>query len=205
VGKVIDLTGQTFGRLTVLSRVPSTKHGSHWLCQCECGSTIVAKLAKLRGGRTKSCGCLKTDVLRGLRKGKRIPGSGAKKLPDYGSIKREIFRKYSASAERRGYEFDLTLDEFVTISEQPCCYCGSTPTETRDRHGKWYRKWPHNGVDRVDNAKGYVLQNVVPCCPSCNFAKRQQTVSDFLSWAKRIYLHQQKQEVNHTLTSVYAA
>lgn len=61
----IDLTGQVFGRLTVLYRsgsFPDKQAG--WTCSCECGNTTRVPSNALRRGNTKSCGCLKVDHLR---------------------------------------------------------------------------------------------------------------------------------------------
>lgn len=60
---LIDLTGKRFGRLTVLKRVfpPNTKNKAYWLCQCDCGKTTVCTSKSLRGGHTKSCGCLQRE------------------------------------------------------------------------------------------------------------------------------------------------
>lgn len=76
---LIDLTGRTFGRLTVLGRVPRNDQYSSprplWLCQCECGQQTVVIGANLRAGLTRSCGCLRreTSTENGRRrKGKRI-------------------------------------------------------------------------------------------------------------------------------------
>ena len=55
-----DLTGQTFGWLTVLSRAgrTSSKAGfATWNCQCSCGRKTVSAGVDLRNGRIKSCGC----------------------------------------------------------------------------------------------------------------------------------------------------
>jgi hypothetical protein len=52
-----DLTGVTFGRLTVVQRAPSTGRGARWLCKCECGNTRIVAGADLTIGHTKSCGC----------------------------------------------------------------------------------------------------------------------------------------------------
>lgn len=63
-----DLTGQRFGRLTVLGRVwrlNTTK--AHWLCQCDCGKLHVVRGSSLIKGDTKSCGCLQGNVIHGLR------------------------------------------------------------------------------------------------------------------------------------------
>lgn len=57
----IDLTGQQFGRLTVLHRAGSNKYNSAmWLCQCSCGNQKIISGALLRKGQSKSCGCLKS-------------------------------------------------------------------------------------------------------------------------------------------------
>lgn len=61
-GKVIDLVGQKFGRLTVLSM--SDIHNDsckYWNCICDCGNTAVVSGSSLRLGRTRSCGCLRTE------------------------------------------------------------------------------------------------------------------------------------------------
>ena len=61
MGKLVDLSGQTFGLLTVLKRVEDRKPGRPmWLCQCECGNTVVVSSTNLlKENGTKSCGCLR--------------------------------------------------------------------------------------------------------------------------------------------------
>lgn len=62
--KAQDLTGQVFGRLTVLKRVSNNKHGqSRWLCKCQCGVETVVIAGALKSGNTQSCGCLNKDVI----------------------------------------------------------------------------------------------------------------------------------------------
>ena len=68
-----DLTGQIFGRLTVIRKeLPpeyvKDKRTSYWLCRCQCGNEIVVKRNSLTSGRTKSCGCLKRDLNRQTKK-----------------------------------------------------------------------------------------------------------------------------------------
>ena len=62
--KTIDLTGQRFGRLTVLHRDGSTscRHAA-WKCQCDCGEVRTICGKHLRSGNTKSCGCLNRELL----------------------------------------------------------------------------------------------------------------------------------------------
>lgn len=60
--RFIDLTGETFGRLTVISRVvDENSKATKWLCRCECGNECIVHAGSLRGGYTKSCGCLRTE------------------------------------------------------------------------------------------------------------------------------------------------
>lgn len=57
----IDLTGRTFGRLTVI-QYDHSKNGAYWLCRCECGKTKVIKGNSLTKGVTTSCGCKSREM-----------------------------------------------------------------------------------------------------------------------------------------------
>lgn len=60
---LIDLTGQRFGRLVVLGPTKMRSGNSVvWHCRCDCGNEIDVSSARLRGGQTKSCGCLSSEV-----------------------------------------------------------------------------------------------------------------------------------------------
>lgn len=54
----IDLTGQRFGKLTVIARAPIARRG-YWTCKCDCGETSTAEGTNLRLGKSTSCGCNK--------------------------------------------------------------------------------------------------------------------------------------------------
>ena len=63
MGKLVDLTGQRFGRLKVIKREPGLKFGyALWLCICDCGTEIILPSRSLISGNTKSCGCFKREV-----------------------------------------------------------------------------------------------------------------------------------------------
>ena len=53
----LDLTGQRFGRLTVLAPAENIGTRTAWRCRCDCGRDIVASTRDLRRGRRASCGC----------------------------------------------------------------------------------------------------------------------------------------------------
>lgn len=64
-----DITGQRFGRLTVIAlhsrgRGKPPRHNTLWLCRCNCGHDVVVDGANLRTGNTQSCGCLWNERIR---------------------------------------------------------------------------------------------------------------------------------------------
>lgn len=69
MSKVVDLTGQTFNRLTVLKRVENNSHGqAMWECKCECGNHRIVAGYNLRNGNSRSCGCIKKENITALGK-----------------------------------------------------------------------------------------------------------------------------------------
>ncbi len=62
--KARDLTGERFGRLTVIQRVENDRHrGSMYLVKCDCGNEKIVRRANLTSGNTLSCGCLQKEKL----------------------------------------------------------------------------------------------------------------------------------------------
>jgi hypothetical protein len=58
MSNLINLYSKRFGRLVVIKRHSSDKHGSvRWLCKCDCGSMVIIRGDSLRRGVTVSCGC----------------------------------------------------------------------------------------------------------------------------------------------------
>lgn len=54
-----DLTGQKFGRLTVIKPIGKNSWGNVvWLCKCDCGQDHIVCASKLKDGHSRSCGCL---------------------------------------------------------------------------------------------------------------------------------------------------
>ena len=63
MSKAKDLTGQTFGRLTVIGfRRGSRENPPKWECKCSCGQITFVKRYKLTSGHTRSCGCLHSEI-----------------------------------------------------------------------------------------------------------------------------------------------
>ena len=69
----LDLTGQTFHYWTVLQEAEPNKHGqTQWLCKCKCGTVRTLTTYSLRSGRSKSCGCYKSEINTNPLAGKRF-------------------------------------------------------------------------------------------------------------------------------------
>lgn len=61
-----DYIGKRFGRLVVIARIPSKGHGtsSRLVCKCDCGNLTEVLTPNLVKGHTKSCGCLKAEIVK---------------------------------------------------------------------------------------------------------------------------------------------
>lgn len=97
-----------------------------------------------------------------------------------------IYKSYkNYCAKKRGHIFLLSYEEFSSLIQQDCYYCGSPPQNLLKLSYK--RVLNYNGLDRVNNHMGYELSNVVPCCKYCNIAKNIRTLEEFLSWVEKCY------------------
>lgn len=146
MGKIIDLTEQRFGRLTVIKRAGSNFYGTPlWLCQCDCGATSVVRGDKLRSGVTKSCGCILRDRAKGA-----APASG-----DSGV---RLYRIWHAM-KRRCYNTN-----YIRYND----YGGRGITVCAEwlHNFKAFQEWAISHgyrddltIDRIDNDKGYSPDN----------------------------------------------
>lgn len=59
----MDITGEQYGRLTVLRPATPRKGLPYWFCKCSCGGTKVGLQSRLRSGELKSCGCLYAETV----------------------------------------------------------------------------------------------------------------------------------------------
>ncbi|MCC8022368.1 MAG: transcriptional regulator [Clostridiales bacterium] len=89
--RAFDLTGQTFGELTVLERSGSKNSRAVWLCRCACGALCQVTGQKLRSGQTRHCGCRKQSGrkgadLRGRKFGLLTPVAPTEKRDRRGSV-----------------------------------------------------------------------------------------------------------------------
>lgn len=65
MGNFRDISGMQFGKITAISHVDTDRFGkTRWSCICECGSLKIISSYHLVSGKTKSCGCLRTEEFR---------------------------------------------------------------------------------------------------------------------------------------------
>jgi hypothetical protein len=67
------------------------------------------------------------------------------------------FSSGKSAAHRRGLEWGIDLKTFEKLINEPCYYCNSSLRANRGV-----------SLDRINNAKGYIISNVLPCCGPCN-------------------------------------
>lgn len=73
------------------------------------------------------------------------------------------------------------LEHFRKLVEGDCHYCGKQAIVVNERTGEY------NGIDRIDNAHGYVPGNMVSACSTCNMAKGELSRDTFLRMCTRVH------------------
>lgn len=87
---------------------------------------------------------------------------------------RKKFNDYKGRCKSKKLDFHLTYLQFKFIVKKDCYYCG-LKAENKP-----------NGIDRVNNNRGYYHGNIVPCCWDCNRSKSNLTPADFDDYLARI-------------------
>lgn len=185
--KCKDLSGQKIGRLTVLERdyetqFHHTRNHIYWKCLCDCGNPITVRARRLNirsknknQAHTRSCGCLQREI---------AAANGRKKTNTI-TVAREIWIAYRGRARRMEVPFDLSFEEFLTKTQERCYYCNTIPSNI-SKHRKIDYEFVWNGIDRINSDLGYIQGNMVTCCETCNKAKRDLTLCDFVRWIDRL-------------------
>lgn len=184
----MDLIGKVFGKLTIIDVgpfLPNQQRRSMWLCKCDCGNEVNLKETQILQG-TVSCGCL-----RGQHVKAHLPE--ITHLRDrWGKSLVWRYYQYKKGAESRNYSWNLDEILFDSLIQENCFYCGCTPKNVtsvskRDKNPRRANPRKYNGIDRVDNSRGYEPDNVVACCSDCNRAKRCLSQDAFFNLIKAIY------------------
>lgn len=135
-------------------------------CLCECGNESDINKTDLTRGNSKRC----VDC------GHRISRKDD-------SAFNVLIRKYKKNAQNYSREWLLSNDEAQLLFFGNCHYCNTPPSNMLSTAGQTLI---YNGIDRMDNDRGYVFDNVVSCCGFCNMAKRGHSYEEFVSWIDRL-------------------
>jgi len=190
--KFKNRTGDRYGKLSVTSHAGTDHRKKHlWLCACDCGNNKVVVSDNLSSGKSKSCGCLKSEFLarKGNQYGLLLDRESALINVQYSHMKKRN--------KKLGFLDCMLLAEFAKLIKSPCKYCGidsSREIEDRLSESKSQKRLSDyvlkcNGIDRISSDEGYAIDNSVPCCKACNFAKHTMSEANFYEWVIRVYGH----------------
>lgn len=88
------------------------------------------------------------------------------------------YNHYKKRAEKKQLDFEISEDDFYSLIIKKCYICGKKPEEEHI-----------NGIDRIDNDKGYVYNNIEACCGECNYMKNKFSLQDFFDKLRKIKKH----------------
>ena len=148
-----NMIGRRFGLLTVIGREadyisPGGQRKQMWLCRCDCGNEKIVMEPNLKGGRTISCGCMRSKDLEGMRFGRLTV------LKELGPM--TVNAGNGRTANRRvwlcrcdcGKEIAEQARFLLDGSAKSCgCYARETASQTHMKHGectsRLYDIWSH--------------------------------------------------------------
>lgn len=150
-----DITGQQFSDLIAIKHSHKKGNKHYWLFRCKCGKEAIKRKDQVLNGKFKHCG--------------NHTGNKNHRRKENGEAAfNTLYRTYKYHAKLRKLSFDLTREKFKELTSSNCYYCNIKPSREQKSRTTVYIC---NGIDRVDNHKGYEVNNCVPCCRRCNSIK----------------------------------
>jgi hypothetical protein len=143
--KMNDLTGQKFGKLQVIERTKSHNNKVKWRCICECGKSTVAESYLLKKGYTKSCGCLKSEVL----KERNMVSNPITRIPGY--------KNWISMISRCTYQNDVSYLYYGGRGIKVCDRWLNSFANFIEDMGE--RPSPNHSIDRINSDGNYSSDN----------------------------------------------
>ena len=171
---VIDLTGQRFERLLVLSKTKieyKNRLRTGYKCICDCGNEVTVDMNSLKRGATKSCGCYNREV--------RLTGYKELSGHQWSTI------RYAANMRNLEFNIDVKFAYELYIKQNKLCAISGVPIILDKRSGE---KGSFNtaSLDRIDSSVGYIESNIQWLHKTVNIMKNNMSDEVFINWCKTI-------------------
>lgn len=176
-----DNIGKKFGHLTILSKSNSDKYRRAFVTvQCDCGDIVEKHWQKILKNLTRTCGKCHFRY-------KLPPNIGITNLPEEIKAKmlKLVYSRMKSEAKRRNRIIDLSFQAVTNFILLPCQSCDDKWSThiTTTYNGEKYTLL-YNGLDRIDNSRGYVPNNVITLCKTCNRMKLEQNLEEMVRRAE---------------------
>lgn len=196
--KLVDITGRTFGRWTVLHREESNAVPTKWVCRCTCGTIRAVVSQNLREGKSTSCGCFREENRPNLASRRDFSGAknprARKSMAMSGGVwvpSSSVWYKRAAgefyAAKKAGIPLGFTsapqMAAYILSIAPPVCPVFNQPFVER---GSGFSKWSPS-IDKIDPKLGYVPGNIQVISMMANCMKRDATKEQlhmFADWVK---------------------
>lgn len=160
--KPIDISGQRFGRLTVSEMTDQRRKSSvMWRCLCDCGNIVIAASGDLRTGHTRSCGCLKLEILKA--RVTKHGASGTRLYMIWQEMIARCHRQENVSFKFYGARGISVCDEWKTSFEAFAADMGDRPLgcslERKNNNLNYNKencKWATH-TDQMNNRRGNII------------------------------------------------
>jgi hypothetical protein len=98
------------------------------------------------------------------------------------------YRRFKSYEFDSKHEFEISFGYWKFLTKQVCYYCGKPPSQVYDVDGL-KGSYTYNGIDRLDNERGYTRDNCVACCKECNRAKLEMDAEEYIEHCRRVVRH----------------
>lgn len=192
--RLLDLTGQTFGRLRVIAKAPRT-YQTMWQCLCDCGTHTIVSAVNLKTNHTQSCGCWRKELRPSYAKRRDFSGERNPRAQksarisggDYVPSSSVWYKRASGifyAAKKQG-----VLVDFVNVSSFAAYVRSIAPSKCPVfdqpfiERGRGFSMWAPS-IDKIDPKKGYVKGNIQVISMLANCMKRDASPEQLVAFAR---------------------
>lgn len=168
MSKAKDLVGLRFGKLVVLSRYGAAKKRAVWVCKCDCGKTKTVSTYNLTGGDTRSCGCLKLEII------------SERSFKGFERLSLSYLNRFRAKCKHKHIICEITLEYCWELLEQQrfLCALSGAPIDVNRN----LRNRQTASIDRIVPGLGYVQHNIRWVHKTVNSMRWNLDDGAFLGW-----------------------